>query len=244
MKSVALRYLDIIMEQLHVLFQRSETDIQKTADMIANSLMNGHRIFVANTSHALATEIHKRAGGLVGVIPLNVLNYDDPMESDDRIPHLKKAINSGNWKPGKGDIVIIASNAGTNIDTVGAAKICREQEATVIGITSLIFEKSKNVIVQDPQKQTLADIAHLVIDLGGVIGDAVISLDHLPNPIAPTSGVLTITVVWAILAQAADIMLKAGYIPLVYRAVQLPGGNELFTKLSAQFVKNGLGYQQ
>jgi uncharacterized phosphosugar-binding protein len=242
--SLLSRYIESVQSILEQVLTTEIKKLETASQWIADAIMNNHKIFVSNISHALSTEVYKRAGGFVGVVPLISFDYDNPMAADNVEDSINEMINKMKWKPAQGDVVIIALNAGTHDSVVKTAEICKKRGARVIGISSIEFETAPNIIVQNADKKILSQVVDLAIDLKCSVGDGGIRIPEYDFPICPTSGVISIELVWAIFAGAVEIMLKHHKKPLIYKAVQLPGGNEYFTVLNNHFEKTGIGYER
>lgn len=205
---------------------RSQADaIDRAAAVVAEAVGGGHRVYVAATSHVLHGELYLRAGGLAAVHPLGEApDLASPMLSIEA----GLLRGDGTFVPERGDVVLVGTNAGTDAGTVQVAVAARDAGLTVIGLTCVAYERHPDVVVEHPSGAKLVDIADIVIDVGGDVGDAVLDIAGLDERFAPTSGTVLVALAWAILAGAAERLAAAGTPPIVYRSVQLPGGEALF----------------
>jgi uncharacterized phosphosugar-binding protein len=117
----------------------------------------------------------------------------------------------------------------------------RDAGLTVIGLTCVAYERDPDVVVEHPSGARLVDLADILIDVGGDVGDAVLDIAGLDERFAPTSGAVLVTLAWAILAGAAERLASAGTPPIVYRSVQLPGGEALFHERKARYERTRSG---
>src|SRR5581483_11384500 len=144
------RYLDRIGAMLKQLEVTQSMTIAKAAELCAEALMRGQRLYVSpDTSHTLHTELTGRAGGF---IDLTILRDRRTLRA--------------------GDVVIIGTNAGFDASTVGLALHCQVVGAQTIGITSVSFEKAIRSV--DDSGKMLHEVVDICIDQGGVPGDAVL----------------------------------------------------------------------
>jgi uncharacterized phosphosugar-binding protein len=230
-----LRRTVSILEELSV--SQAEV-IDRAAAAVAGAIGSGRRVFVAATSHVLHTELYLRAGGLAAVHPLGEApDLASPMLSIET----GLLRGDGGFVPERGDVVIVGTNAGTDAGTVQVAIAARDAGLTVIGLTNVAFERHPDVVVEHPTGAKLVDLADILIDIGGDVGDAVLEIDGLGERFAPTSGTVLVALAWAILAGASERLAAAGSPPIVYRSVQLPGGEALFHERRADYERTKLG---
>jgi uncharacterized phosphosugar-binding protein len=232
------RYLARTIEILETMAATQAEPIAAAAAAVAEAIAAGHRVFVAATSHVLHTELYLRAGGLAAVHPLG----ETP---DLATPMLQLSADvlrgDGAFRPEPGDVVLVGTNAGTDAGTVQVALAARAAGCVVIGLTCVAYERWPDVVVEHPDGGKLVDIADIVIDIGGVVGDGVVELDGLDTAVGPTSGVVLAAAAWAILVDAAERLLDRDLTPIVYRSVQIPGAEELFRERKAVYERTRRG---
>jgi uncharacterized phosphosugar-binding protein len=232
------RYLARTIEILETMAATQAEPIAAAAAAVADAIAAGHRVFVAATSHVLHTELYLRAGGLAAVHPLG----ETP---DLATPMLQLSADvlrgDGAFRPEPGDVVLVGTNAGTDAGTVQVALAARAAGCVVVGLTCVAYERWPDVVVEHPDGGKLVDIADIVIDIGGAVGDGVIELDGLDTAVGPTSGVVLAAAAWAILVDAAERLLDRDFTPIVYRSVQIPGADELFRERKAVYERTRRG---
>jgi uncharacterized phosphosugar-binding protein len=140
-------------------------------------------------------------------------------------------------------VFIVGTNAGTDAGTVQVALAARAAGCTVIGLTCVAYERWPEVVVEHPSGGRLVDLADIVVDIGGTIGDGVVELPGVDTAVGPTSGVALCAAAWAILVGAADRLVGQGLVPLVYRSVQIPGGEALFHERRARYAATRRGWE-
>lgn len=212
--------------------------IDRAAAAVAAAIGAGHRVYVAATSHVLHSELYLRAGGLAAVHTLGEApDLATPMLT------LESGLlrGDGDFVPEAGDVVLVGTNAGTDAGTVQVALAARDAGLTVIALTCVAYERHPDVVVEHPSGAKLVDLADIVIDVGGDVGDAVLDIPGLDERFAPTSGAVLVALAWAILAGAAERLAAAGTPPVVYRSVQLPGGEALFHERKARYERSRRG---
>lgn len=172
------RYYEILKETLENAFHGQTGALETAAQRIAESLLNGGMLYTFGTGHGhlLALEIFYRAGGLARVCPI----------LDERLMLHASASESTGWErtdgladellaryPVKaGDVLIAISNSGRNTVPVELAMKCRSRGAYVIALTSL--RHTGAVTPRNPMGKRLFEVADLVLDNGGALGDAAV----------------------------------------------------------------------
>jgi uncharacterized phosphosugar-binding protein len=232
-------YLAGAIEVLETLARTQEPAIAEAADAVADAIAAGHRVYVAATSHVLHTELYLRAGGLAAVHPLGETpDLASPMlDLSAGVLH-----GDGPFVPEPGDVVLVGTNAGTDAGTVQVAIAAHEAGCLVVGLTCVAYERWPEVVVEHPSGAKLVDLADVLVDIGGAIGDGIVALDGVDTPVGPTSGVALVAASWAILVGAAGRLAERGKPPLVYRSVQIPGAEALFHERRAAYAESRHGY--
>ncbi len=238
--TAAQRYLRGTLEILETMASSQEAAIESAADRVATAIAHGGRVWIAATSHVLHTELYLRAGGLAAVHPLG--------ESPDlATPMLKLADDAlrgdGSFRPAPGDVAIVGTNAGTDAGTVQVAMAAKSAGCLVIGLTCVAYERWEDVVVEHPSGARLVDLADIVIDIGGTVGDGIVELPGVDTPVGPTSGVALCAAAWAILVGAAERLVEDGMVPIVYRSVQIPGAEVLFHERKARYEATRRGWE-
>jgi uncharacterized phosphosugar-binding protein len=232
------RYLARTIEILEMMAATQAESLATASAAVADAIAAGHRVYVAATSHVLHTELYLRAGGLAAVHPLG----ETP---DLATPMLQLSPDvlrgDGDFRPERGDVVLVGTNAGTDAGTVQVALAAKAAGCVVVGLTCFAYERWPDVVVEHPDGGKLVDIADIVVDIGGAIGDGVIELDGLDTAVGPTSGVALAAAAWAILVGAAERLLDRGLTPIVYRSVQIPGAEALFHERKAAYERTRRG---
>jgi uncharacterized phosphosugar-binding protein len=238
--SAADTYLERTIEVLGSLASTQGDAIEAASVRVAAAIGAGGRVWIAATSHVLHTELYLRAGGLAAVHPLG--------ETPDLArPMLQLADGvlrgDGPFRPAPGDVVIIGTNAGTDAGTVQVAMAARAAGCVVIGLTSVAYERWPDVVVEHPSGAKLVDLADVVVDIGGVVGDGIVELPGLDVALGPSSGVALCAAAWAILVRAAELLLAEGRVPIAYRSVQVPGAEAQFHVRRARYEATGRGWE-
>jgi uncharacterized phosphosugar-binding protein len=115
---------------------------------------------------------------------------------------------------GAKDIFIISSNSGRNPVSIEMAQIAREKGAKVIVLTN--FLHSKSVESRHSSGLKLFEVADLVLDNFGEIGDAAIPFEELEGRVGATSTVVGAALLQAIMVQTVSNLLEEGIDPEIF----------------------------
>jgi uncharacterized phosphosugar-binding protein len=238
--TAAQTYLRGTIEILETIAADQAPALDAAAERVAVAIADGGRVWVAATSHVLHTELYLRAGGLAAVHPLG--------ESPDLARPMRELSHDAlrgdsDFRPSPGDVVIVGTNAGTDAGTVQVALAARAAGCIVIGLTCVAYERWPDVVVEHPDGGRLVDLADIVIDIGGAIGDGIVELPGVDTAVGPTSGVALCAAAWAILVGAAERLVERGLVPIVYRSVQIPGAEALFHERRARYQATRRGWE-
>ena len=201
------------------------------AEKLCEATLRGGCVFAFGCSHAglLALELYYRTGGMATINPVRApgLNCDvDPATMTSQIERLPDygRIIIDNQPMKKGDVLIIHSVSGRNTVTVDAAMRAREIGAYVIALTNL--EMATRQASRHPSGKSLHDVADLVLDNCGCLGDASLEVPGVPEKVAPTSTAVGAAMLNAIVAQTVLLIAQAGETPPVFVSANLEGGDE------------------
>jgi uncharacterized phosphosugar-binding protein len=175
----------------------------------------------------LAEELFYRAGGLVRVRPILfeglMLHASAPLSTTlERMPGLAAALLSDHPMD-QGDVLVLASNSGSNAVTTELARLARDAGVRTVAITSLRHATSDAARVHDGVR--LHELVDVAIDNGGAVGDAAVEVDGLGPRVAPTSTVVGAAILEALVAEVAERLVARGLMPEVYASSNVAGGD-------------------
>jgi len=238
--SPGLRYLGVAGRLIERLVTDEWPNIRAAAELVAEALEGGRPVHVFGTghSHMLAEELFYRAGGLVRVSPILfeglMLHASAPLSTSlERLPGLAEALLLDHPVE-QGDVLIIASNSGSNAVTSELAQRARGTGARVIALTSLTHATS--AAARPTQLPRLHELADVVIDNGGCVGDAAIDIAGFGQKVAPTSTVVGAAILNAMVAEAVGLLVHRGVTPDVYASSNTQGGDDV----NARFVHSAV----
>jgi len=225
------RYLDIAIELLGQLRTAQWPAMEQAAQLIADSLRRERPIHIFGTghSHILAEEAYYRAGGLVQISPILfeglMLHGSAPLSTSlERLPGLAAALLLDHPMQ-SGDVLIVASNSGSNTTTVEFVEQALAQGVRVVAITSVRHATSTEARAKSDRAR-LHEVANVVIDNGGLVGDAAVTIEGFAKKVAPTSTVVGAAILNAVIAQAIELLVADGITPQVYTSSNMSGGDD------------------
>jgi uncharacterized phosphosugar-binding protein len=233
--SPGIAYLELVGHMLDRVRDEQSPRIREAAELVADALGGDHVLHTFGTghSHLLAEELFHRAGGLVRVRPIlfaGLMLHESPALSTalERMPEVADALLAAHPVE-RGDVLIVASNSGGN--AVAARLVQRVQPlgVRVIAVTSLRHATSSGARSHDlPRLHELADV---VLDNGGILGDAAVDIRGFDRKVAATSTVLGAAILNAVVAEAVQLLVERGTPPEVYTSANVAGGDEANARL-------------
>lgn len=211
--------------------QESQLDtVLEAASWISDSLLAGgvFHVFGSGHAHISAIEAHGRAGGLVPVQPIN-----DPMGGRAERLEGYAAVLLNQYEVRDGEVIIIFSNSGINPGPIEMALEAKERGLKVIAVTSLAHTQSASSRHSSGKK--LYQVADLVIDNCGMVGDAAIEVPGFPGRAGATSSITGVAIVNAITVQVAENLASRGVTPPILISANVPGGDEHNERIRSQY---------
>ena len=236
-----LEYIKNVKAVIEKIEADCENNIEKTASVISQTLIDGKRIYLFGTghSHMLAEELFYRAGGLVNIQPVLI---DELMlhvsASESTLAERKEGMAEQIFKDysmSENDTVIIISNSGRNGVIVDMALLCKEKGLNVIALTNL--EHTYAGASRHKSGKRLCEIADIVLDNGGCVGDACVEVDGVDGKICPTSTVCGALILNAVVARAVEICAEKDFCPDHFASSNIDGGDAINNILVEKYKK-------
>ncbi len=232
--SAADTYFSTLEAILERTVREQSLNIEKAARSVADCVKNGRMVYTFGTGHGhlLALEIFYRAGGMARVCPildeklmLHVSAAGSTLEErrEEWVPILLEK-----YPVEKGDTLIVISNSGRNAVPVLLAREARRRGAFVIALTSM--NHSRSVTPRNSAKLRLFETADLVLDNGGVMGDAAVSFAD-GSMVGPTSTAVGAAILQAVICRVKEISLEEGFEADFFKSSNVDGGDEWNEKL-------------
>lgn len=223
------RYLDEIRRQLDLVEETQMEVMNRAAQAMADAIQNDHLIYVFGATHAgiLAQELFYRAGGLACISPILPPGLTCDVRPITMTSVLERhsgyaQIFMSEVPIQAGDVLIVHSVSGRNAVAVEVAQYGREKGALVIALTSVAYSRS---VAPRAGTKRLFEVADIVLDNCGVIGDAVVEVPGLRQKVSPTSTIIGAAILNALVAQTVALLLERGVEPPVFLSANLDGGD-------------------
>ncbi|MPM26848.1 hypothetical protein SDC9_73353 [bioreactor metagenome] len=214
------QYLDVELDTLRKIRATQSVNIEKAAEILAECTKNDGiiRVFGCGHSHLIADDVFYRSATLgnvqavleeavTGNTQISKSGFMEKMEG-----YAEKILDYYRLQPN--DAVICISNSGNNAVTLEFADLCQKRGYPVIVLTNTDY--SKTLKPRHSSGRRLMDCGDIVISNCSPIGDAAVVIEGLPMKVGSTSSIPFIFLINAILAEAVDRCIKAGFTPDVY----------------------------
>ena len=234
-------YLKTLRSLLDKLETTQESAVDAVSAICADAVANGGLLYFFGTghSHMICEEPFYRAGGLACVSPIlepSLMLHQGGAKSSalERVPQLGATVIAESGV-GKGDVLFVVSNSGRNSAVIDAALEGKARGAVTVAITSVTH--SSAVSSRHPSGKRLFEVCDYVLDNGGVLGDACLTLPGLPQAMAPTSTVLDATLVNLVMAGTAEKLVEKGITPPVFASANTDEGDRANKAVIAEYRK-------
>ncbi|GAA2061523.1 SIS domain-containing protein [Streptomyces albiaxialis] len=207
-------------------------NVAAAGGLIAEAVADGRRVFAFGAGHSSlpAQDVVYRAGGLA---VMNLLSLPGVVGVDvrpvtlgsalERVDGLAGAVlDSSHVRPG--DVLIIISLSGRNALPVEMAMNARALGLKVVGVTSVAYATGTRS--RHTTGTFLKDHCDVVIDSRIAVGDAELTAEGVEAPFAPASTVVTSALMQAVVASAAEELVRRGIEPPLLRSANVDGGHD------------------
>lgn len=215
--------------------------IEQAADWFAASILAGRMVHVFGSGHSriMVEEMWPRYGSFPGfnpIVELSLTFHNLVVGANGQRQAMFLENVSGlaerilrNFDLSSSDTALVISSSGCNIVPIEMAEQFQKHKIKVVAlITKAHATASKS---KDARGKKLEDFADLVLDTGAPVGDAMIRVDGLNEPVAPGSTVGGAMIVNSLKAEVALRLARAGHPPSVLTAGVIAGearARELF----------------
>lgn len=224
------RYFLKVQQTMDQVVQTQKEKMKAAANCCVQAMLENKPLFFFGTghSHMLAEEAFYRAGGLKQVTPIleTALMLHEGAAKSTRMERLGgyASVLLEEYGVNKEDLIFIFSNSGLNAVPVEMALGAKERGATVIAVTNV--RQSMEAKPRHTSGKKLYEIADIVIDNCGPVGDAAVVLEPSKQAVGPTSTVIGAFIVNSIVVQASEEYAKHGRVPHIFVSANMEGGDD------------------
>ncbi|MEM6550761.1 MAG: SIS domain-containing protein [Planctomycetota bacterium] len=207
--------------------------IERAADRFAETILAGRMVHVFGSGHSriMVEELWPRYGSFPGFNPMVELSlsFHHPVvgSNGQRQAMFLENVRGfaerilRNYDFSDRDSAFVVSSSGCNVVPIEIAEGFQRRGVFTVALVSRAHSDASTSKRDDGKK--LADFADLVLDTGAPVGDAMVSLDGLDQPVAPGSTVGGCLVVNCIKAEVARRLIDAGQPPKALAAGAILG---------------------
>ena len=227
-------YLDSSLALMRRILDEEREPMDLAAGRIAEQIAADRLVHVfgpGGHSNLASQEIFFRAGGLMhisAILDEGTLLSSGALRSMaiERTPGYGKVVIADR-RLGAEDMLILVNAYGINAALIDAALEARSRGVTLIGVSSR--EHADNTPsdhpARHPTKKNLHDVVDIAIDTKVAIGDAVVSMDGMSQPIAAISTFANAFALNCLVIRTVAKLVERGIEPPVWRSGNAPGGD-------------------
>ena len=221
-------YFDRLQALLASTLETQHAAMEAAARRIADCLKDGGMVYTFGTGHGhlLALEIFYRAGGMARICPI----LDEKLMLHISAAGSTLQERSEEWVPmllerypiKAGDVLISISNSGRNAVPVLLAREAQARGAFVIALTSM--NHTQAVTSRNSLGLRLFETADLILDNGGVLGDACVPFED-GAMVGPTSTAVGAAMLQAIVCRVKELSLEEDFEADFFKSSNVDGGD-------------------
>lgn len=213
-----------------------EEQILEAAKLFAQSILAGRMVHVFGSGHSriMVEEMWPRYGSFPGFNPIVELaltfhNLVVGANGQRQAMFLENVSGFAaqilrNFDVSHHDTALIISSSGCNIVPIELAELFQQKGIKTVGIISKKHSEASTSKRTDGKK--LQDFCDVVLDSGAPVGDAMVTVENLPTPVAPGSTIGSCMIVNCIKAEVANLLTQAGHPPKVLTAGAVVGAEK------------------
>lgn len=223
-------YFESAMSQLTSVLDAQRPAMEAVAELWTDVILNDNLIYSFGSGHSrfIAGELYWRAGGLASVMMIE----DPTVGAAERIEGYATVFME-EYRIEVGDVVVVISNSGINPVPLEVALYAKNAGAKVIALTGL--EHSRKATSRHSSGKKLYEVSDIVLDTMGVYGDAVVPVPGHDWKVSPTSTLVSVAMLNAIVAQTAHNLLARGHVPPVLISANVAEGDTHNRQMSDKY---------
>jgi uncharacterized phosphosugar-binding protein len=237
-------YLSRVHEMLSRIHDEERGVMARAAERMAEQVAADRLIHVygpGGHSNLASQEVFFRAGGLAyisSILDEGTLLSNGALRSIgmERCPGYGRTVIA-NQQLVKDDLLLLVSAYGINSALIDAALEARARGVFLIGLNS--HQHALSCACDHParhsSKQNLQNVVDLAIDTKVPVGDALVEIPGVPQPVGAASTFANIFALNCLVLQTIAVLAEREIAPPVWRSINAPGGDtanaELISRL-------------
>jgi uncharacterized phosphosugar-binding protein len=232
------RFTTTYLSRLHEMLQRIHEEerevMTRAAERMARQVAADKLIHVygpGGHSNLAAQEVFFRAGGLAyisSILAEGTLLSNGALRSIamERCPGYGRAVIATQQLM-EGDLLLLVSAYGVNSALIDSALEARARGVFLIGLNSHRHSLScaPDHPARHPGGQNLQDLVDLAIDTKVPVGDALVDIPGMDQPVGTASTFANIFTLNCLMVQTIALLAERGIAPPVWRSINVAGGD-------------------
>lgn len=236
------KYLTKVHELMKIVETEEKQAMEDCVKLLCEAITSKNAIYTFGASHAgiLSEELYYRAGGLMLFNPIfgsEIMLDTTPVtltSKMERCVGYGTALAQSKVEFQENDVLIVHSVSGRNPVTLEIALEAKRKKAKVIAVTNVTY--SESVTSRHPSGKKLYELADIVLDNHGDVGDACVEIEGIEQKVSPTSTVIGAAMLNSIVAAVAQELVDKGMKkPPIFYSANLDGGDELNQELYNEY---------
>lgn len=237
-------YLDVVHELLRRILDEESGSMGKASSLMADQIQKDRLVHIygpGGHANIASQEAFFRAGGLMHISAMldeGTLLSNGALRSMaiERTPGYGRVVIN-DFDLGADDLLILVNSYGMNATLIDAALTARERGVTIIGVSSRSHAEQTppEHPARHPSKANLHDLVDVAIDSKIPIGDAVMTVPGLAEPVAAISTFANSYIVHALTLRTISELVRRGVEPPVWRSGNSTGGDEANARFLSRF---------
>lgn len=235
------QYVEKVQTILTEVFTKETENIEASIALLTEANLKKNSVFVFGASHAgiLTEELFYRAGGMMTINPIfarECMLDRSPITFTSQMERLEGygTVVGKNVPFKQDDILILHSVSGRNPIIIDLAFHAKSRGVKIIALTNVKYSKSAKS--RHSSRKCLYELADIVIDNHGHIGDACCDIQGIEQKVGATSTVVGATVLNTIIVETCQRLVENGIkTPPIFYSANLDGGDELNQNLIKQY---------
>lgn len=234
-------YIQHIKRLIETVEEKEGQAIDQTVELIEKTIRQKRAVYIFGASHAgiLTQEMYYRAGGLMPINPIFAKELSLDREPVTTTSQMERLIGYGTILANSvdfhaDDILLLHSVSGRNPVIIDLALAAKAKGVKIIGLTNVSYSTATGS--RHPSGKRLFEVADIVLDNHGDIGDASCEIKGISQKVGPTSTVIGAMLLNMIVVEVARKLVANGVSqPPIFYSANLDGGDALNQTLSEEY---------